>query len=137
MMMPMILPAAFRFFRVLLRMNNRNVFNHIIKYDLLRPVLELTMKESRRDNLLSSTCQEFFEHMRKVRFALLFFFLFFFWISLSPTSPVVWYRLPFTIVTREVRPLHIHLFVRSFFPELGFSVPRCGGFFDTLIPHLH
>ena len=58
--------AAFRFFRVLLRLNNRNLFNHLIKIDALGPILDLTLRESRRDNLLSSTCQEFFEHIRKV-----------------------------------------------------------------------
>lgn len=58
--------AAFRFFRVLLRLNNRNLFSHLIKVDALGPILDLTLRESRRDNLLSSTCQEFFEHMRKV-----------------------------------------------------------------------
>ncbi|KAL4242339.1 Serine/threonine-protein phosphatase 4 regulatory subunit 3-like protein [Abortiporus biennis] len=57
--------AAFRFFRVLLRLNNRNIFSHMIKQDLLSPILDLTLQESRRDNLLSSSCQEFFEHMRR------------------------------------------------------------------------
>ncbi|GJE87442.1 hypothetical protein PsYK624_035250 [Phanerochaete sordida] len=57
--------AAFRFFRVLLRLNNRNLFSHLVKVDALGPILDLTLRESRRDNLLSSTCQEFFEHMRK------------------------------------------------------------------------
>lgn len=57
--------AAFRFFRVLLRLNNRNLFSHLMKVDALGPILDLTVRESRRDNLLSSTCQEFFEHMRK------------------------------------------------------------------------
>jgi protein phosphatase-4 regulatory subunit 3 len=38
-----------------------------MKHDLLKPILDLTLKESKRDNLLSSSCQEFFEHMRRVR----------------------------------------------------------------------
>lgn len=59
--------AAFRFFRVLLRLNNRNLFNHLMKIDAMKLILDLTVRESRRDNLLSSTCKEFFEYMRKVR----------------------------------------------------------------------
>ncbi|KAK7696144.1 hypothetical protein QCA50_000795 [Cerrena zonata] len=57
--------AAFRFFRVLLKLGNRNLFNHLVKHDIFKPLLELTLQESRRDNLLSSSCQEFFEHMRR------------------------------------------------------------------------
>ncbi len=62
----MTLVAAFRFFRVLLRLNNRNLFNHLMKIDAMKPLLDLTIRESRRDNLLSSTCKEFFEYIRKV-----------------------------------------------------------------------
>ena len=52
---------------MLLKLGNRNLFNHLVKYDIFKPILELTLQESRRDNLLSSSCQEFFEHMRRVR----------------------------------------------------------------------
>lgn len=38
-----------------------------MKHDILKPILDLTLKESLRDNLLSCSCQEYFEHMRKVR----------------------------------------------------------------------
>lgn len=62
----MVTLAAFRFFRVALRLNNHNLFTHLIKLDALKPVVDLTLQESRRDNLLSSACQEFFEFMRKV-----------------------------------------------------------------------
>ncbi|KAI0920771.1 hypothetical protein AcW1_005052 [Taiwanofungus camphoratus] len=58
--------AAFRFFRACLKLNNNNIFKHFIKHDVLKPILDLTEQESRRDNLLSASCQEFFEHMRKV-----------------------------------------------------------------------
>lgn len=58
--------AAFRFFRICLRINNRNLFNHLIKLDILQPIIDLSIKESGRDNLISSSCQEFFDHMRKV-----------------------------------------------------------------------
>lgn len=56
--------AAFRFFRACLKLNNSNIFKYFIKHDLLQPILDLTVQESRRDNLLSATCQEFFEYMR-------------------------------------------------------------------------
>lgn len=59
-------PAAFRFFRICLRINNRNLFNHLIKLDVLQPIVDLAVKESVRDNLISSSCQEFFDHLRKV-----------------------------------------------------------------------
>ncbi|KIL70395.1 hypothetical protein M378DRAFT_156518 [Amanita muscaria Koide BX008] len=57
--------AAFRIFRLLLKQNNQNSFRQIIKLDILQPILDLTLQESRRDNLLSCSCQEFFEHMRR------------------------------------------------------------------------
>ncbi|EGN92042.1 hypothetical protein SERLA73DRAFT_117880 [Serpula lacrymans var. lacrymans S7.3] len=57
--------AAFRFFRVCLKMNNRNFLNHLMKLDVFKPILELTIHESRRDSLLSASCQEFFEHIRR------------------------------------------------------------------------
>lgn len=59
-------PAAFRFFRICLKLNNRNLTAHLIKHDLVKPLIDLTVQESRRDNLLSSSCQEFFEHLRRV-----------------------------------------------------------------------
>ncbi|KAI8982774.1 DUF625-domain-containing protein [Trametes punicea] len=57
--------AAFRFFRTTLRLKNGNIFKHLIKHDVFQPILELTLRESRRDNLLSSTCLEFFDFMRR------------------------------------------------------------------------
>lgn len=38
----------------------------MIKLDVVHPILDLTLQESRRDNLLSCSCQEFFESMRRV-----------------------------------------------------------------------
>jgi len=49
----------------MLRLNNRNLFLNMIKTDILKPILELTVQESKRDNLLSSSCQEFFEYIRR------------------------------------------------------------------------
>ncbi|KAI0711050.1 component of IIS longevity pathway SMK-1-domain-containing protein [Cerioporus squamosus] len=59
--------AAFRFFRTCLRLKNGNLFKHMIKHDIFTPILDLTSRESRRDNLVSSTCLEFFDFMRRVR----------------------------------------------------------------------
>lgn len=63
--------AALRFFRACLKLGNRNLFLQLIKYDIMLPILELTAREAKWDNLLSSCCQEFFEHIRKVCFSLL------------------------------------------------------------------
>jgi protein phosphatase-4 regulatory subunit 3 len=59
--------VAFRYFRICLKLNNRNLTNHLIKSDIMKPLIDLTVQESRRDNLLSSSCREFFEHLRRVR----------------------------------------------------------------------
>jgi protein phosphatase-4 regulatory subunit 3 len=65
--------AALRFFRMHLKNNNRNFLNHLIKLEVFKPIIELTIKESYRDTLVSSSCQEFFEFMRRVRLACLSF----------------------------------------------------------------
>ncbi|TBU63354.1 component of IIS longevity pathway SMK-1-domain-containing protein [Dichomitus squalens] len=57
--------ASFRFFRTCLRLKNGNIFKHLIKHDVFQPILELTTRESKRDNLVSSTCLEFFDFMRR------------------------------------------------------------------------
>ncbi|KAH9939250.1 component of IIS longevity pathway SMK-1-domain-containing protein [Epithele typhae] len=57
--------AAFRFFRTCLRLKNGNVCKYLIKSDVFKPILDLTTRECRRDNLVSSTCLEFFDFMRR------------------------------------------------------------------------
>ncbi|KZT70333.1 DUF625-domain-containing protein [Daedalea quercina L-15889] len=57
--------AAFRFFRACVKLNNNNMFNHFFKHDIFQPILDITAEESRRDTLLSASCQELFEYMRK------------------------------------------------------------------------
>lgn len=57
--------SAFRFFRICLKLNNKNFFNHLLKLDVFKPILDLALQESYRDSLLSASCQEFFEHMRR------------------------------------------------------------------------
>lgn len=57
--------AALRFFRIHLKNNNRNFLSHLTKLEVFKPIVELTIKESRRDTLVNSSCQEFFEFMRR------------------------------------------------------------------------
>ncbi|KAG8698285.1 Platinum sensitivity protein [Ceratobasidium sp. 394] len=57
--------AALRVFRACFRSSNVFVTRHLIKQDVVLPIIELTARESRRDNMLSSTCQEFFEYIRR------------------------------------------------------------------------
>jgi len=59
--------AALRFFRVCLKINNRNLFTHLFKQSVFSPIIAMTLRECRRNNLTSSTCQEFFDFMRKVK----------------------------------------------------------------------
>ena len=56
-----------------LKNNNRNFLNHLVKLETFKPIIELTIKESYRDTLVSSSCQEFFEFMRRVRIAYISF----------------------------------------------------------------
>ncbi|KAJ7887515.1 component of IIS longevity pathway SMK-1-domain-containing protein [Mycena olivaceomarginata] len=57
--------AAFRIFRLILKLNNGNLHTEVMKYDVLKPILDLTLRESTRDNLLSCSCQEYFDYMRR------------------------------------------------------------------------
>ncbi|KAJ7118588.1 component of IIS longevity pathway SMK-1-domain-containing protein [Mycena crocata] len=57
--------AAFRVFRLLLKLNNANLHMQVMKNDILKPILDLTLRESRRDNLLSCSCHEYFDFMRR------------------------------------------------------------------------
>lgn len=58
--------ASFRIFRLLLKQNNTHIHGLVMKHDVIKPILDLTLQESRRDNLLSCSCQEYFESMRRV-----------------------------------------------------------------------
>jgi len=57
--------VTLRVFRSCLKLNNRNINNHLIKHSIFGPIVDLTLRESRRDNLMSSACQEFFEFVRR------------------------------------------------------------------------
>ena len=63
--------AALRYFRIHLRRNNKNFVAHLLKQDVFKAILELALQESDRDALVNSSCQEFFDHMRKVGVLLL------------------------------------------------------------------
>ncbi|KAF8318269.1 DUF625-domain-containing protein [Clavulina sp. PMI_390] len=58
--------AALRYFRTCIRINNHFVIRHLIKQECFSPILALAAEEADRDNLVSASCQEFFEHIRKV-----------------------------------------------------------------------
>ncbi|GJJ07253.1 hypothetical protein Clacol_001453 [Clathrus columnatus] len=60
--------AALRFFRATLKLANPNLFMQLMRHEVFTPILQLTIRESRLDNLLSSCCQEFFEHIRRENF---------------------------------------------------------------------
>ena len=39
---------------------------HLSKLEVFKPIVELTLKESGRNTLVNSSCQELFEFMRRV-----------------------------------------------------------------------
>lgn len=57
--------AALRFFRACLAKGNQFINRHFVKIGLLGAILSVIEGESTRDNLVTSACLEFFEHIRK------------------------------------------------------------------------
>lgn len=57
--------AAFRIFRLALKQYNKNTVGQMVTHDVFKPILDLTLQESRRDNLLSCSCHEFFDSIRR------------------------------------------------------------------------
>jgi protein phosphatase-4 regulatory subunit 3 len=57
--------AALRFFRACLAKGNQLVNRQFVKIGLLGAILSVIEMESPRDNLITSACLEFFEHIRK------------------------------------------------------------------------
>ncbi|PPR02644.1 hypothetical protein CVT24_002127 [Panaeolus cyanescens] len=57
--------AAFKIMRALFKQPNVNAYSQLVKYDLFKPILDLSLSESLRDNLINSCSQEFFEYIRK------------------------------------------------------------------------
>jgi protein phosphatase-4 regulatory subunit 3 len=59
--------AALRFFRMLVRGERAKYFEYLRRHGVLGPILDLALREARRDNLLSGSCQELFDYLRRVR----------------------------------------------------------------------
>ncbi|CAK5262860.1 unnamed protein product [Mycena citricolor] len=57
--------AVCRIFRLLLRLKNANLHVQVMRHDAFKPILDLTLRESRRDNLISGTCLDYFDCIRK------------------------------------------------------------------------
>ncbi|KAK1390392.1 serine/threonine-protein phosphatase 4 regulatory subunit 3-like [Heracleum sosnowskyi] len=63
--------AAVRFVRILISRNDDHLFNHIVKNNLLKPVIDVFVDNGNRYNLLNSAVLEFFEHVRRENFKIL------------------------------------------------------------------
>ncbi|XAR49683.1 hypothetical protein NMG60_11032953 [Bertholletia excelsa] len=57
--------AAVRFFRTLISRNDEHLMNHIVKHNILKPIVEAFVSNGNRYNLLNSAVLDLFEHMRK------------------------------------------------------------------------
>ncbi|UZJ55095.1 hypothetical protein CBS101457_004415 [Exobasidium rhododendri] len=57
--------TALRFFRACLSKGNQFINRHFLKIELVSAVLAVVEGESKRDNLVTSACLDFFEHIRK------------------------------------------------------------------------
>ena len=58
--------TALRFFRACLAKGNQFINRHFLKIELVSAVLAVIEGEAARDNLVTSACLDFFEHIRKV-----------------------------------------------------------------------
>ncbi|KAL8104101.1 hypothetical protein AgCh_028363 [Apium graveolens] len=63
--------AAVRFVRILISRNDDHLFNHIVKNNLLKPVIDVFVDKGNRYNLLNSAVLELFEHVRRENFKIL------------------------------------------------------------------
>ncbi|PWN50122.1 DUF625-domain-containing protein [Violaceomyces palustris] len=57
--------AALRFFKCCLASNNQFTNRHFVKIELFGAILDLVEAEAGRNNLVTSGCLDFFEHMRR------------------------------------------------------------------------
>lgn len=57
--------AAVRFLRILISCNDDHVMNHIVRNNLLKPIVDAFVQNGKRYNLLNSAVLELFEHIRK------------------------------------------------------------------------
>ncbi|CAI9118989.1 OLC1v1020636C1 [Oldenlandia corymbosa var. corymbosa] len=67
--------AAVRFIRTLISRNDEHLVNHIVKNDLLRPVVLAFVDNGSRYNLLNSAVLELFEYIRKENLKILLKYL--------------------------------------------------------------
>lgn len=58
--------AVLRFARTCLRTPNHFIHRYFVKQDLIPPLLDLLEEESSRDNMLSSSCMDVLDLIRKV-----------------------------------------------------------------------
>lgn len=63
--------AAVRFVRTILSRNDEHLINHIVKNDLLKPIVDAFVSNGNRYNLLNSAVLELFEYIRKENLKLL------------------------------------------------------------------
>ncbi|KAJ9098807.1 hypothetical protein QFC19_006284 [Naganishia cerealis] len=57
--------ASLRYFKACLKAGTHFIHRHLIKYELMLPMLELLESESPRDNMLSSACLDILEVIRR------------------------------------------------------------------------
>ncbi|EJD53799.1 DUF625-domain-containing protein [Auricularia subglabra TFB-10046 SS5] len=57
--------AAIRFFRACMKIDNQKINALFDEGEVFQPLLEFTLREARRDNLLSSAAQELFDFIRR------------------------------------------------------------------------
>ncbi|XP_059632786.1 uncharacterized protein LOC132275338 [Cornus florida] len=67
--------AAVRFVRILISRNDEYLMNHIVKNNLLKPIVEAFVGNGNRYNLLNSAVLELFEYMRKENLKILLKYL--------------------------------------------------------------
>ncbi|KAG9139389.1 hypothetical protein Leryth_017308 [Lithospermum erythrorhizon] len=57
--------AAVRFIRTLVSRNDEHILNHIVKHNILKPIIDIFIANGSRYNLLNSAILELFEFIRK------------------------------------------------------------------------
>ncbi|GMP76377.1 hypothetical protein CsSME_00033083 [Camellia sinensis var. sinensis] len=67
--------AAVRFFRTLISRNDEHLMHHIVKNNLLKPIVEAFICNGNRYNLLNSAVLELFEYIRKENLKILLKYL--------------------------------------------------------------
>ncbi|XP_052207459.1 uncharacterized protein LOC127811543 [Diospyros lotus] len=68
--------AAVRFFRTLVSRNDEHLLNHIVRKNLLKPIIDTFVYNGNRNNLLTSAILELFEYIRMENLKILLNYLF-------------------------------------------------------------